>query len=121
PARFRAADLERPESLGGPRSIQGHRDGIPLRGYDEDIEIGKVVRGTVRVVDRLDPRGSPTACCEKPLQIPLAYGIGIHAGPGLPREPVRRQADQDLRGASLARGAEERLAALVEEVQRPPE
>src|SRR2546428_12310711 len=94
---------------------------MPLRGYDEDIEIGKVVRGTVCVVDRLDPRRSPTACREAPLQIPLAHGLGIHAGPGLPRAPARRPGPPGPRGASLARAAQKPPAGLVGGVARPPD
>src|SRR5207249_65769 len=115
------ADLEGVQTFRGPRFVQRDRHRVPLRRDDDHVEVGEVVRRAVRVVDRFDSCGTPFPSREEAFQVPLADGVRIHARPRLAGEPVRRQADQDLLGPALEGGAQQRLVALVQDVERPSE
>src|SRR2546428_13798360 len=93
---------------------------MALSRHDDYIETREVVRRAVRIVDRLDLRRTPLPRGQKTLEIPLARGVRIHAGPRLAGEPVRRQADPHALRPAVERGAPKRLVPLVQDVARPP-
>src|SRR5207249_5441084 len=109
------------EPSGRPGVVQCDRDRMALSRHDDHVEIREVVRGAVRIVDRNDLRRTPLPRGQETLEIPLARGVRIHAAPRLAGEPVRRQANQHAFGPAFERGAQERIVALVQDVERPPE